>query len=605
MLTPVDQIVSQDFDYVIVGGGTAGLVLAARLSEDPNVSVVVLEGGDANLDDASILRTGVYGENLGNANYDWAHMTTKQKALADRQILWSRGRGLGGSSGLNFMVWQRPPAEEVDDFERLGNAGWNFKTLHKYIKKAEGFVDPPAETQKILNIPLSDWDVGRDGPLHLSYPLVVSELEKHLQQAFFDVGFPKAKSPYSGDTTGAYFSINTYHPEKFSRTYSASAYYVPNKERSNLKVLVNAHANRVETTKAANGNLVATAVEITHGEKTYLVKAKKEVILSAGALSSPVVLERSGIGRKEVLENAKIPVKLELPGVGENMQDHILSVAAVELKEGAVWPTFDQTRDESVKEAQLELYKQGKGSFAMGCINTSFVPLEAVTPKAKDLYEQAKASVAALDKSKVSPGLLDQYKIQLDRLQPGTGKAAPGCEFLLAPGLMGLPIPIAPGKKYLTAFSGLQHPFSRGTIHVTSSDPKEPAEIDPHYFEQSVDFDILKEQFKMSRKLIETPAIKDFISHEIIPGPAVESDEQISGFLGQTFGTIWHTSSTCSMLPREKDGVVDNHLKVYGTENLRVVDLSIVPLHFSGHPQGTVYGIAELAADLIKGNLKL
>ncbi|KAI0089317.1 hypothetical protein BDY19DRAFT_945207 [Irpex rosettiformis] len=605
MVNALEEIADQSFDYIVVGGGTAGLVLAARLTEDPNVSVAVLEGGDANLDDPNILRTGVYAGGFLQPKYDWAHMTTKQKLLAERSVHLARGRGLGGSSGMNFNVWQRPPSDELDDWERLGNPGWNWANVHKYIKKAEGFVEPPAATQDILNIPCKNWDVGREGPLPISFPLTTTELEKHLQQACVDVGIPRAVDPYGGKPSGAYYSLCTYDPTNFSRSYSAPSYYTPNEGRTNLKVLVNAHVNSVQTEKGANGNLVATGVDFTHGGKTYSVKAKKEVLLSAGGLQSPVILERSGIGRKDVLEKAGIPVKLELPGVGENLQEHIVGVTAYELKDSVEWPTFEMSRDATTIDAQLELYKQGKGSFCLGVMNVAFTPVENVTSKVDELHRKAKEYIASLDKDTLAPGLLEQFEIQLERLKAGGAQAGPGCEFIITPGMIVAPGPMPPGKKYLGIAPGLNHMFSRGTIHVVSNDPTVVPDIDPHYFEHGVDLDIFVEMVKLARKMSQSPALKDYVAHEIIPGAAAESDEQIAGFLKQFFSTTWHTAGTCSLLPKEKHGVVDTHLKVYGTDNIRVIDMSIIPLHFAAHPQAVVYGIAEMAADLIKGDLKI
>ncbi|KAI0796330.1 alcohol oxidase [Irpex lacteus] len=604
MVNALEEVANQSFDYVVVGGGTAGLVLAARLTEDPNVTVAVLEGGDANLDDPTILRTGVYAGGFMNPKYDWAHMTTKQKLLAERSVHLARGRGLGGSSGMNFNVWQRPPAEELNDWERLGNPGWNWENVHKYIKKAENFVEPPAEVQAALNIP-TNYDVGRGGPLPISFPLTATEFEKHLQQALVDVGIPRATDPYGGKPSGAYYSLVTYDPSNYSRSYSAPSYYVPNRSRPNLKVLDAARVDRVVTEKAANGNLIATSVEFTRGDKTYSVKANKEVLLSAGGLSSSVILERSGIGRKDILEKAGVPLKLELPGVGENLQEHIVGVTAYELKDGLPWPTYDMSRDATTMDEQLELYKQGKGSFALGIMNVAFTPVENVTPKVDALYRKAKDYIASLDKNTIAPGLLEQYDIQLERLRSGSPKSGPGCEFIITPGLIVAPGPMPPGKKYLGVAPGLNHQFSRGTIHVISNDPNVLPEIDPHYFEHGVDLDIFVEMVKLARKIAQSPSLKDLVAQEIAPGPAAETDEQIAGFLKQTFSTTWHTAGTCSLLPREKNGVVDTHLKVYGTDNIRVVDMSIIPLHFAAHPQAVVYGIAEMAADIIKGDLKI
>ncbi|GJE91611.1 GMC family oxidoreductase [Phanerochaete sordida] len=588
---------------VTLGGGTAGLTIAARLTEDSATTVCVLEAGDANLNDPAILTPATYMQHFGDKLYDWNHFTTKQKFSGDREMHWARGRGLGGSSAINFMVWTKPPAEEIDDIERLGNPGWNWQNYQKYAQKVERLIEPTPQQKEKFNLPEYENDVSRDGAVAIGFPKTISEADVLAQKALENAGIPKAPRPYGGNPNGTFWTMNTHDPRTPSRSYATTAYYLPNKDRPNMVVFVRALVSRVLTEVGADGNLSAVGAEFIHDEKIYSVNAIKEVILAAGAIKSPQVLELSGIGQRAVLENAGIPVKLDLPTVGENLQEHCIGGFSFELKDGVDLETADPLRQPSKLAEAQELYKRGEGPFTIGMPTFTFVPVEQIAPQPQAIYEKAKAQVERVVKEGAAPGLLEQWKIQLERLEPGKNQAGPGCEIIFFSGMFG-PIPPEEGKKYVCWSPGTNHNFSRGSIHVTSSDPRKEPDIDAHYFEHQVDLDIFIETSKFARKMAQMPPLKDLIAKEVVPGPEVKTDEQLADFMTKVYSTTWHTCGTCSMLPQDKGGVVDPSLKVYGTNNLRIVDLSILPLHFAGHTQATVYTFAEQAADIIKGVFK-
>ncbi|TFY67647.1 hypothetical protein EVJ58_g1480 [Rhodofomes roseus] len=597
MTATIDQVSNKFFDYVVCGGGTAGLTLAARLSEDPNVSVLVLEAGGANLDVPGILRPASWGSHFTNVDWTWPYKTIKQKELGDADYFWFRGKGLGGSSGINFMCWTKPPKEEIDG--KSATSSSLISSLMRYRVRETRFVPPSEEVRKRndnVNMNFDTWKIGRDGPLKLAYPGTIDDLEKKTVQTMLNAGLSKAAHPLSGDPKGVFLIPNTYDPEKHVRSYSATAFYLPNKDRPNLKVLINAAVHRLKTQTAANGKLSAVGVEFEYDGKVHTVNAQKDVCLTAGSLKSPQILELSGIGRKDVLEKIGVPLKVELPGVGENAQEHMFIGISWELKEDVGFETIDLLRDATHNAKHLDLHALGEGLYTRGIIAFAFTAPNQISPLADTIYQKTKAKIEA-NKGKFPPGLLEQYNIQLDRLKRG----APGCELICIPGYLSGPAPPAEGKSYLTILAAVNHCFSRGTIHSTSSDPHKDPEFDPRYFEQEVDLDIFTESVKWCRKLADLSPMKDVIVHELNPGPQVKDEAQVRDWIKKCMGTTWHTSSSCSMLPKEHNGVVDPELKVYGTNNVRVVDLSVAPLQFAAHPMATVYAIAEQGADIIKG----
>ncbi|KAH9840900.1 GMC oxidoreductase [Rhodofomes roseus] len=579
MTADIDEVSDRTFDYVICGGGTAGLTLAARLSEDSDVSVLVLEAGGTNLDEAGILRPGSWGSHFANADWTWPYKTVKQKAVDDTEYLWFRGKGLGGSSQINFMVWAKPPKEEIDDFERLGNPGWNWKNYQHYVSRTEGFVAPSdGKLDDILKVDFSSWEVGREGPMEISFPGLVDEVERCMVQTLRNAGIPSASQPLSGDPNGICLVPNTYDPVKNTRSYATTAFYTPVADRPNLTVLVHATAHRLNTREAANGKLSAASVEFEYKDRLYSVDAAKDVCLTAGALKTPHILELSGIGRKDILDKISVSLKVELPGVGENVQEHLNLGVSWELKDTVDFETADLLRDPTHAAKHLELHSKGLGLFTKAVIGFAFNPLKRISSLSDVIYEKAKAKIMA-NAHRFPPGLMEQYTIQLERIKNG----APECEVICFPGHFSSPAPPEAGKQYLSIVPAMNHCFSRGTIHSISSDPRVEPEFDPRYFEQEVDLDILVESVKWVRTLADVAPLKNLIVCEHNPGSKIANEEEIREWARKYALTTWHTAGSCSMLPREHSGVVDPELRVYGTNNVRVVDLSVVPLHFAAH----------------------
>ncbi|OCH94556.1 alcohol oxidase [Obba rivulosa] len=600
MTASLTEVADKSFDYVICGEvTTAGLTLAARLSEDPDVTVLVLEAGLANLNDPELLRPCSYGVHFGQPGYTWPHMTTKQRHCMDLEYAWFRGKGLGGSSSINFMGWGKPPTQEIDDIERLGNPGWNWANYQRFLSRTEGFVPPTETVKEQFGLNVDDWKLSINGPLKVSFPGSMSKENMVLHETFLNAGIPLAKHPLDGDPNGAMFGPNNYDPITHTRSYAATAFLLPNMGRSNLTVLVEATVKRVMSDMAENGQYTATGVEFIYASGSHIANANREVIISSGALKSPQILELSGFGKREVLEKISIPVKADLPGVGENVQEHLLVLMNFEVKDDADFNTPDELRDPLLATRHRELHVSGLGWHTTGIVNYAFLPLKAISSRADDIIASFRDK---LQKNgwNYPPGLLEQYRIQLERLETG----APELEIISYPGISGGTNPPEPGKRYVTCNAAINSCFSRGTIHATSDNTEEDPTFDPHYFEEEIDMEIVFEFVKFVRGLAHVTPLKDLVVGERNPGPDVQTDDELCEYIKTNLSTVWHTASSCSMLPREKRGVVDSHLKVYSTNNLRVVDLSILPLHVSAHTQATVYAIAEQAADIIKSNFQ-
>ncbi|KAI1787645.1 GMC oxidoreductase [Ganoderma leucocontextum] len=591
LLATLDQVSGKSFDYVIIGGGTAGLVLAARLSEDPDKSVLVLEAGGVHLGDPMIDLPASYGTFFKNKEYDWAFMTVPQKHAENTSFFWPRGKGLGGSSATNFYLWNRPGEEDINAWERLGNPGWNWKNFLKYSIKCEKLIPASEEATEAERLTYDEKLHGTDGPVVLGWPNMRPGWDVALQDTLEALGIPRIFEPQGGARVGAGMDLSTVDPRTNKRVTSV-AYLEQAGARPNLRVLVNAPVARILS--APGEGFIANGVEfLVDGQKhTVSTAANGEVIISAGAIKSPQVLELSGIGDPKVLSALGIETKVDLPSVGTNAQDHLFAGVTYELKEPEKYNTIDPLLDPAVAEEQLKLRAEGKGLLTLGIVGISMAPLKSISNSAAEIERGAPTGGGDV------PGLAEQRAEQIARFKEG----AANVEFVTIPGFYSFPNPPAPGAKHVSVCTTLNRPFSRGTIHAASLDPLDPPEIDPHYFEEDIDRLTYIEQVKFVRNLIaQTEPFKSLLGREVNPGPEVRSDEDVSLWLKKYLTTVHHTSSTCSMLPKGKGGVVDPELKVYGTQGLRVVDLSVVPLIPSAHTQSIVYAVAEQAADIIKG----
>ncbi|KAF5637820.1 choline dehydrogenase mitochondrial [Fusarium sp. NRRL 52700] len=570
------------YDYIVVGGGTAGVAVAARLSEGlPYANILLIEAGPAVDNEPKINIPGMKGTTLGT-KYDWNFTTVPQTGANNRVWSINRGKVLGGSSALNLMTYDRAAAAEYDAWEALGNPGWNWKTMIKAMMKSETFTGKNTVTY-------GSKGVGDSGPVKAVVNRIIPKHQESWIPTLNKLGVPKNLESLGGDPLGVMYQPSSIDPSNYNRSYSANAY--TEISGSNLEILADTIVAKINVSgPAAKKKSIATGVTLQDG--TY-VKARREVILSAGSIQSPGLLEQSGIGSKSVLSAAGIKQIIDLPGVGENLQDHLRVMTSYQLKPEFL--SFDALRSNATFAAeQLALWNAGKRSLYdyTGSAYTFSTWKQALGNDAK-LVSLAK-DAAGKDASKVDKKKLDFLK----------DSSVPQVEVIFSDGYTGVkgyPAATSPlfGKGFVTLIGVVMHPLSRGSVHINPSDPAGKPTINPNYLSNSHDIEAVFQTVKYNRKIANTEPMRSVWDDEYEPGLDVKTDEQIKDYVLRTTLSIFHPSGTCAMLPKADGGVVDAKLKVYGTENLRVVDASVIPLLISAHIQTAVYGIAEIAAELI------
>ncbi|KAG9125584.1 hypothetical protein FRC07_006994, partial [Ceratobasidium sp. 392] len=581
---------SRDYDYIVVGGGTAGLVVAARLSEDPNIFVGVIDAGQYLVNDPLIDTPRSAIALQGNPKYDWLFKSTPQPNLNNRVIdLPRRGKGTWGIKASKA---------EYDAWGKLGNPGWSWNDILPYMKKAERFTstDPFRASFGDPNPTVIFPFQGQNGPIAASYNNWYSDTTIPYNQAIIKAGVPANYSPDSGNPFGHYNSATSVNRTTGKRSYAGNTYFAYNSARPNLVVLTGAQATKINfaTTTGNGGKQTATGVSFVSNSASYEVHARKEIILSAGSFQSPQLLELSGIGNSTILQQFGIAPLINLPGVGENLQDHPFISASYELKPGKT--TFDILRNNATYAAasQAQYATTHDGIYSTAISILSFVDLATfVQDKVKLL-----AMKIQLPKYIITGATLlqkAQYAIQTYWLTQKLGHV----EFIFNPGYFGAGVPKA-NTSYVAMLMVLQHPFSRGSVHINSADPLAKPTCDPNYFSKTIDQDSLVEALKFSLKVSQTEPLASLIVARQDPAPNVTSDADLLTYAKTYTRTIHHPIGTVAMAPKELGGVVDSSLKVYGTTNLRVVDASIIPLHMGTHLSRTVYGVAEKAAAIIK-----
>ncbi|KAJ3035804.1 hypothetical protein HDV00_003384 [Rhizophlyctis rosea] len=590
---------SDAYDFIFVGGGTAGLALASRLSHLlPSSSILVLEAGPDGRQDPQISIPGNRGRNIGS-KYDWNLTTTEQPGLGGRKIGIARGHVLGGSSAINLMVWNRAEDVEYDEWEEFGE-GWNWKSMHRNMIKADNFT--------VTNTSLyhGTRGVGTTGPISALINEFIPPQQWTVVPTIKSLGIPENKESLGGKTIGTMIQPSNLRKDDYTRSYSATGYL--SRAGGNVKVLTGVRVQKINFREALGGKnggkkkLIATSVTTT-GNVTYT--ANKEVILTSGSLQSPGLLELSGIGSPSLLKSLNIPVLYANPNVGENLQDHIRVQIAVKLKPG--YTSFDILRFNSTYAAeQMALYSSGKRSLYWYTGNgITFTNWDQVlTPDTTStLLKLAKAHLMERTQTAIHKkrnALLWKYLTAVKRV--------PQMEIIFSDGYTGqkgYPPPTSPlfGSMYSTLIGVLQHPFSTGSIHISSSNVTDAPILNPAYLSSPYDQFAMLHITKYLRTLASTPPFSTIWETEYEPGfdilPRNASDAEYNAYVRNVTNTIMHPVGTCAMAPEEEGGVVDEELKVYGTANVRVVDASIMPVLLSAHMQTAVYGIAERAAEII------
>jgi choline dehydrogenase-like flavoprotein len=519
------------YDYIIVGAGSAGSVLANRLSARPDINVLLLEAGGS--DKSLFVRMPVGIARLYSPRFGWEYGTAPQAAMNGRRMYQPRGRLLGGSSSVNAMIYMRGQPADYDHWRQLGNAGWSYADVLPLFKKAEH------------NERLHDEFHGGDGPLNVAERPYTNPLSHVFVEAAQQAGVP-----FNADFNGAVqlgcglFQVTQKNGSRWS---AASAYLHPVAARPNLTIVTEARATRVLIEKGR-----AVGIEYAHGKTRHTVRAEREVLLAGGAINSPQLLLLSGVGPAAHLREIGLPIVLDLPGVGKNLQDHLNVNILQHAAKGVTLDAKGRGLAQVAVALQFLLFKSGPGTSNLAEAGAFAISnLGAATPDIQ--YHFIPAQV------------LNHGRSQLD----GEGVTLHAC---------------------------CLRPRSRGEIRLASSDPLQPPVMDPNYLAADYDLKILIDGIRRGREILGAPAFKPWLTDERIPGAAVQSDAELTDFVRATAETEYHPVGTCKM-GSDPLAVVDEQLRVRGVERLRVVDASIMPALVSGNTNAPTIMIAEKCAD--------
>jgi choline dehydrogenase len=521
------------YDYIIIGAGSAGCVLANRLSAQPDRTVLLLEAGAS--DRSSAIQTPAAFPTLFKGKLDWNYTTEPQVGLDGRSLYWPRGKVLGGCSAMNAMIYIRGNPQDYDNWAKQGNIGWSYADVLPYFQKAEHQVRSISE------------NYGTGGPLDITNLRDPNPLSIAFIAAAQEIGLP-----FNADFNGTsqegigWYRVNQRNGKRCS---TAIAYLKPILKRSNLKILTRATVLRIHL----EHNRVVRVV-YWHKGTVHQVRAAQEIILCGGAINSPQLLMLSGIGPADRLRALGIQPIVHLPGVGQNLQDHLVAS-----------PVYQSTQPVSLINAE-------------------------------------------------TPGSLLKYLLfKKGSLTSNLAEAGGFVRVLPPTTLPDLQFHFAPAPFYNHGFARIEghgfalgitplQPKSRGWLSLRSKDPTAPPCIQPNYLTQETDWPALIEGFKLARQIIAAKAFNPYRGEEVIPSLNVQSDREIRDFMRATVETLYHPVGTCKM-GNDEMAVVSPQLQVYGIEGLRVVDASIMPTIPHGNTNAPTIMIAEKAADMIQGKV--
>lgn len=527
---------AQEFDYIIIGAGSAGCVLAARLSEDPDTRVLLLEAGGEDSNFMIHMPAGV-GSLISGEAENWAYYTEPQAHLDDRRLFWPRGKVLGGSSSINGMIYIRGHARDYDLWQQMGLPGWSFADVLPYFRRSEG------------HAARDDAFHGGDGPLGVTDAPDSNELFR----AFIDAG-RQAGHPVTDDFNGPQQEgVGPYqHTIKGGqRCSTATAFLKPALERPNLTVRTRALTSRIVVEDGR-----ATGVDYVREGRRERAHASAEVLLSGGAVNSPQVLMLSGIGPGDELRAHGIDVTVDLPGVGQNLQDHLDCTVLQECSQPITLHRMSNPLRMLLAGMQYTFFKSGVAT-SNGLEAGGFLK----TRPELDLPDIQIHFLAAL--------MRDHARVKSDR----HGFTVHVCQL---------------------------RPESRGHVGLRSADPADPARIQPNYLASEHDRQVMRDATRLAREIIAQEAMAPYRGPEFWPGADKQSDDQIDAWIRETAETIYHPVGTAKM-GHDHLAVVDERCRVHGVAGLRVIDASVMPTLVGGNTNAPTIMIAEKIADDLRG----
>ncbi|KAH8904826.1 alcohol oxidase [Coniochaeta sp. PMI_546] len=585
--------VQPNYDFVIIGGGTAGLTVADRLTEDGKTTVLVIEHGE--LVDSPLINTVQGGMQGFNSQLMYSINSVPQVNLRNHTIAVLAGKVVGGSSAVNAMMTVRGTAE---DYDRWGSffanpSGWNWEGIIPYFKKALNFVPPNADVAEGSNIVYDQSFWGNTSSVYTSWPSYQFPGTKIQVEAFRTMPGVEFVSDSGSGRPGVYWFPQFMDPTSVTRSYARTGHYDDIK-RDNYQLIAGSKVLRIQLDGHAATGVEFVSARANSTNSSVLVTATKEVILAAGAIHSPQILQRSGIGPKKVLTAANITTVVDLAGVGQNFQDHPMVQMFISFRNFTSSPSAqDLFTNASFRHWADEVWAANKtGPYSIATGNAAaWLPFPVISGRFGAIADK----LATQDPRTSLPSDTDASVV--------AGYAAQLKSFAAAM------------RGNNTAFYNLGltggssngiivdlHPLSRGSVNIDPGNPEGEPIVDYRALTNAVDIEVMTEIMRYTRQYyFNNTATAGFAPRELSPGPKIQSDSELAAYLADTLSpTEFHPAGTCAMMPKELGGVVDQQLRVYGVSNLRVVDASIMPTLPGGNTCQTVYAIAEKAADIIK-----
>ncbi|ROV92776.1 hypothetical protein VMCG_09088 [Cytospora schulzeri] len=606
---------NESFDFIIIGGGTSGLVLASRITEDPGLGrVLVVEAGEDQTQDPRVNVPAMWPTLLSTSS-NWDFKTVPQHRISGSANVVPQGRLLGGSSALNGLSFVPPSKATIDAWAGLGNPGWDWPAFSKSLAKSYTLSGNGTSQRP-----------DSSGPLQLTVPDETNDWRwpEAWQNTLKSIGIPVNRNPYSssGEFYGAAMVADAIDQPTKQRSYAGNAYYLGlAKDRENLTVWTGVTVTRIlfDHDRDIEGNLRATGIQyISNDDRVKTITASKEVIVAAGAINSPKLLELSGIGDRRLLEPLGITPLIDNPSVGENLQNHPLCTLAFKLRNGGIpgYETMDNIarQDPAALGVAMEAYTTKlSGPFSRSGTNSiALLGLPgADTDDGERVVKELLAESTVTGSSfKTTPefGRAQEHFMRsiLESNEPsGHYLSFGGFVHFDRDGSMAGPPP--GNDSFFSIGISLAHPISRGSVHISSPSTSVAPVIDPNYFSHPLDIEVMARHLQfISSTISKAEPLASHLTGKLgnssVEVDKLESLNTAREFIRNTAVGAYHFAGTCAMMSRELGGVVDSKLRVYGSTNLRVCDASIIPMLSYANPQATVYGVAEHGAQIIRSH---